>query len=188
MPFIRPGRKKGVVLQNLLFPDADFPPDRQRFTPVELADNKIFNLTSDHVFRSNLDEAALQAYLEKDADKVAFACIELSDNAAGGHPVSLEHLGKLKTILSQYQLPLVIDGTRVLENARYLIEQEPACAGKSTWQLARELLGHGDAVIVSLAKDFCINKGGLVATNDQALHKKIQAAFAAARHRPGCVG
>ena len=40
--------------------------------------------------------------------------------------------------------------------------------------MVREILSCADAVIGSLTKDFCVNKGGIVATNDAALFSRLQ--------------
>ena len=80
----------------------------------------------------------------------------------------------VKALLAAHSIPLVIDGTRVVENAQFLIEQEKEHAGKSLWAVAREILSCADVVIGSLTKDFCVNKGGLIATNDDKLFQRLQ--------------
>src|SRR5262249_25295947 len=110
----------------------------------------------------------------QDPSAIAFVCIEVGNNAAGGHPVSMQHLKNVKAFLAQYSIPLVIDGTRVVENAQFLIEKEQECAGKSIRAVAREMLSCADAVIGSLTKDFCVNKGGIIATNDGKLLQSLQ--------------
>ncbi|HYD80793.1 MAG TPA: thioester reductase domain-containing protein [Paucimonas sp.] len=172
--FYRAWPRKGVVPQNLLFPTTIFHQIDKGFSPRELPHPEVFKLDSKEAYKGNLDLAALQEQLERDAAAVSMVCIEISNNAAGGHPVSIEHLKQVKSLLAGHAIPLVIDGTRVLENARFLIENEREYAGRSVWQVAREILGHADAVVVSLAKDFCVTGGGLIATNDAAFARTLQ--------------
>ncbi|MES2824542.1 MAG: SDR family NAD(P)-dependent oxidoreductase [Pseudomonadota bacterium] len=166
--------KKGVVLQNLLFPTGIFQQIDKGFTPRELPHPEVFRLESDELYKGNLAWSSLQEQVAQYANDIAFVCIEVSDNAAGGHPVSVQHLKQVKHLLNQYSIPLIIDGTRILENAQLVIESEKEYAGKTIWAVAQEIFSYADIVIGSLAKDFCVNKGGLIATNDENLFAKLQ--------------
>lgn len=171
--FYRALSTHGVVLQNLLFPTAIFHQIDKGFTPRELPVPEVFQLGSQELYKGNLDLTALRMQLATDAGSVGLVCIELSDNAAGGYPVSLAHLTQLKAALSGRGIPLAMDATRVLENALFIIEHEKEHAGRSVWEVVREILSFADVVLVSLAKDFCF-KGGLIATNDTGLFQRLQ--------------
>ncbi len=172
--FFKSWTKKGKVIQNLLFPTAIFSQIENGFLPLELPHDTVFDLKSEEIFKGNLKWDTFEEQLIKEANSISLVAIELSDNAAGGAPVSLGHLKKVKKLLIKYSVPLVIDGTRVLENAKFIIEHEKGYERKSLWKVAKEIFSVADAVWVSLAKDFCVNKGGIVATNNEALFKKLQ--------------
>lgn len=172
--FCKAWPKKGAVLQNLLFPTGIFHQIDKGFTPVELPHPEVFRLNSGEVYKGNLDWEAFEKRVEQDRDAIAFVCIEVCDNAAGGYPVAMQHLRQVKALLSEYSIPLVIDGTRVLENAGFLIERETEYARQTVWEVAREILSCADAVVASLTKDFCVDKGGLIATNDESLFERLQ--------------
>ena len=172
--FYRAWARKGIVLQNLLFPTTIFHQIDKGFTPKELPHAAIFRLDSQELYKGNLNWEGLQQQVAENHQSIALVCIELSDNATGGCPVSLEHLRKVKALLVEHSIRLVMDATRVLENARFLIENETECAGRTVWQVTREILGYADAIVVSLAKDFCA-KAGLIATNDTKLFHAIEA-------------
>jgi acyl transferase domain-containing protein/tryptophanase/SAM-dependent methyltransferase len=172
--FFKAWPKKGVVLQNLLFPSTIFHQIDKGFTPKELPCCGLFDLNSQEQYKGNMDWEALQAQVAQDSGAIALACIEVSNNAAGGTPVSLQHLKNIKALLAQHSIPLVLDVTRIIENAQFLIEQDPKCAGKSVWTVAREALSLADAIIGSLSKDFCVNKGGIIATNDAKLFHRVE--------------
>jgi len=171
--FYRAWPKKGIVLQNLLFPTAIFHQIDQGFTPRELPHPQVFRLDSKELYKGELDWPALQAQIEADQQSISLVCIELSDNAAGGQPVSMQHLRRVKELLAGKCIALVMDATRILENAQFLIENDGALAGRTIWEVVRDIVSHADAVIVSLAKDFCV-KGGLIATNDGKLFHTLQ--------------
>ena len=172
--FYQSWENKGRVLQNLLFPTAIAHQISNGFQPVEIPCSEIYNIKSDNIFKGELDLQILQNELLENNEKIVLACVELSDNAAGGYPVSMKHLKAIKASLEEFSIPLVMDVTRILENALFIINNEEGYSGKDIWQVVRELTGNADSIIVSLAKDFGVNKGGLVATNDQSLFNKMQ--------------
>lgn len=166
--------KKGVVLQNLLFPTGIYHQIDNGFTPCELPDASVFEAGGSEPFKGNLSWDGLQAAIAQHGSAISFVCIEVGNNAAGGQPVSISHLRQVKDLLARHAIALVIDCTRILENAQLLIEREPEQAGKSIWVVAREILAFADVLVGSLAKDFCINKGGLIATSDESLLRRLQ--------------
>ena len=172
--FFKAWPKKGIVPQNLLFPSTIFHQIDQGFTGREMPHPSLFDPASPEPYKGNLDLTALQSELAQNRDTIALVCIEVGNNAAGGQPVSMQHLRNVKTLLAKYSVPLVLDATRVVENARLLIEREQEYAGKSVWTVVREMLSHADAVIGSLTKDFCVNKGGIIATSDARLFQRLQ--------------
>jgi tryptophanase len=172
--FFKAWPQKGAVPQNLLFPSTIFHQIDNGFTTLELPHPAVFDLNSHEKYKGNMNWEALQAQVAQSPDAIAFVCIEANDNAAGGYPLSLQHLSKIKSLLVPHSIPLVIDGTRVVENAQFLMEQEPECANKSLWTVVREIFSCADAVIGSLTKDFCVSKGGIIATNDSKLLHRIE--------------
>lgn len=167
--------RKGRVPQNILFPSTIYHQIDKGFSPREMPAAAVFDLQADTPFKGDLDLTALQAEIAAYGADIGYVCIELTDNAAGGGAVSLAHLGQVKALLAPQRIPLVLDATRVLENALVVIEHDPEWREAPLWQVAEALLSQADAVVASLAKDFCVNKGGLIATNDQALHDRLQA-------------
>ncbi len=172
--FFKAWPKKGLSLANLLFPSTIFHQIDNGFDVRELPHPALFDLNSREPYKGNMNWDTLQAQVAHDPRAIAFACLEVGNNAAGGSPVSMQHLREVKALLAKHSIPLVLDGTRVVENAQLLLEQEKECAGKSLWTVVRETLSHADAVIGSLTKDFCVNKGGIIATNDVKLLHRLQ--------------
>ena len=173
--FCQAWEKKGRVPQNILFPSTIFHQIDKGFSPLEIPVAAVFDLQSDQPFKGDIDLPALQAEIEAHAAQIGYVCIELTDNAGGGGAVSLSHLKQVKALLQKHRIPLVLDATRVLENALVILDHDPEWQNASLWQVSEALLSQADAVVASLAKDFCVNKGGLIATNDQALHDRLQA-------------
>ncbi|TVZ38727.1 thioester reductase-like protein [Alteromonadaceae bacterium 2753L.S.0a.02] len=164
---------KGEVLQTLLFPTNIYHQIDNGFTPVELPAQSLYDLTGESIYKANIDLDAVGQRLEKGSSTIAYVCVELSGNASGGYPVELSHLQTLKTLLTKYNIPLVLDATRVVENALLLLEAGDA-SSNNVWQVVASLCAQADVLIASLAKDFCVNRGGLIATNDPALFERLE--------------
>jgi acyl transferase domain-containing protein/tryptophanase/SAM-dependent methyltransferase len=165
---------QGTILQNLLFPSSIFNEIDKGFTIEELPHPAVFDLNSREQFKGNMDWKALQSRIAQAPGSIALACIEVANNAAGGSPVSMQHLRDVKALLAKHGIPLLIDGTRILENSQLLIEQDKECAGKDVWAVTRETFALADAVFASLTKDFCVPKGGIIATNDSKLFQRFE--------------
>ncbi len=177
--FCQAWEKKGRVPQNILFPSTLYHQIDNGFSPKELPAAAVTDLQSNTPFKGDIDLAALKAELDAHGAEIGYVCIELTDNAAGGGAVSLSHLKQVRALLDgcrdRHPVSLVLDATRVVENAFVVIEHDPEWADATPWQVVEALLSQADVVIASLAKDFCVDKGGLIATNDRALHDRLQA-------------
>lgn len=172
--FYRAWPRKGVVLQNLLFPTNLFHQIDNGFTPRELPKASVFALDARKTDKAELDLDAVRAALADAAD-IAMVCVEVCNNASGGQPVSVSHLRALAALLAPHGIPLVVDATRVLDNVS---TAEPRRTGAAMWDAVRELLACADVVIASLPKNFGVCSGGLVATRDATLHARLQAVAA----------
>lgn len=171
--FCQAMQRQGVVLGNLLFPTTIFHQIDKGFAPRELPNSAVFRRDARELYKGNMDLALLREQVAQHGSEVAYVCIELNNNAAGGYPVAEDHLRKVKALLEKHAIPLVIDATRVIENARFLIDNEAEYANRTVWDVVRALLGHADAIVVSLAKDFCVS-GGMIASHDQQLMARVR--------------
>ncbi|XOV79532.1 MAG: SDR family NAD(P)-dependent oxidoreductase [Aestuariibacter sp.] len=165
-----------LVPQNLLFPTWLFALVEQGFEPLELPSSQIFQLQEGNPAtpdKAGIDLTALTENLAKKNSSIAFVCLELNANACGGHACSFEHLKAVKRLTQKAKVPLVFDATRVLEHANSLL-QRGECQG-DIWDVVKDILALADAITVSLAKDFGMDVGGLVASNDEALIKRVRA-------------
>ncbi|MDQ3510412.1 MAG: beta-eliminating lyase-related protein, partial [Pseudomonadota bacterium] len=172
--FCQAWEKKGRVPQNILFPSTIFHQIDKGFSPREMPSKAAFDLHSAEPYTGNIDLSALQAEIDGHGADIGYVCIELTDNAAGGGCVSLPHLKQVKGLLEKQGISLVLDATRVVENALVIAQHDPDWRAAPLWEIVAALLSQADVVVASLAKDFCVNKGGLIATNDQALHARLQ--------------
>jgi tryptophanase len=119
------------------------------------------DIYSETRFKGNMDIGKLAHIIEtKGAANIPFCMITVTNNAAGGQPVSMENIKLVKEILKKYHIPLIIDACRFAENSYFVKEYEPGFADWSLGEIAKEMFALADAATMSAKKDGLANIGG----------------------------
>ncbi len=85
---------------------------------------------------------------------------------AGGQPISLANLHKVRALCNEHGIRIIHDATRVAENAYFIKEREPGYADKSIAEIVLEICGLTDGCTMSAKKDALVNIGGFLALNE----------------------
>jgi tyrosine phenol-lyase len=129
----------------------------------------------DHPFKGNVDLGKLQRLIDECISRwgkehgprhIAYIHLEGCVNMAGGQPFSMENLKALQAVSRQYGIPLLLDATRLVENAYFIQQREPAYREKKIAEIVREIGGLTDGCTMSSKKDHLVNIGGFLALND----------------------
>ncbi len=118
-------------------------------------------------FKGNMDIERLEAAIkEHGADKIGLVVMTITNNSAGGQPVSMQNMRDVSAICKKYGIPLDIDAARYAENAFFIQRDEKGYQDKSIKEIIREMFSYGDTFTMSAKKDAIVNMGGMLGVKD----------------------
>lgn len=127
-----------------------------------------------HPFKGNMDLAALEALLAKEHARIPLVCLTITNNSAGGQPVSMANIRGVRALCDQYKKPFFLDGARFAENAYFIKTREPGYAERSVRSIAEEAFRLADGCWISAKKDGLVNIGGLMAFKDDGIYEPLR--------------
>jgi len=138
--------------------------------------DECFDTENYHPFKGNFDVIRLEEMiLDKGKENIAGIIFTITNNSAGGQPVSMENLNKVAEIARKYNITILIDGARYAENAYFVKSREKGYENKSIREIAREVFDLADIFLMSSKKDGLCNIGGLIAIkNDTDFYNKCR--------------
>ena len=127
-------------------------------------------------FKGNIDIQGLRAFIDEvGADKVGVIIMTITNNTAGGQPVSMGNIRETSKVANEYGIPMIIDAARFAENAYFIKTREPGYADKSIIEITREAFSYASAFTMSAKKDAIVNIGGLIGVkDDEELFRAVQ--------------
>lgn len=143
---------------------------------IDVVIKECFELDRYHPFKGNFDLKELDEQIQAvKAENVAGIIMTITNNSAGGEPVSLENMIGVRDLAQKYHIPVIIDGARYAENAYFIKEREAAYRALTIREIARRQFDQGDIFLMSAKKDGLVNIGGLIAIkNDRQLFETCQ--------------
>lgn len=126
-------------------------------------------------FKGNMDLGKLEDVLKAHpAEKIPAVVLTVTNNTAGGQPVSMENIRGVSDLCRKYGVKLLMDSARFAENAYFIKTREPGYADKSIKEIAREMYSYADYMTMSAKKDGIVNIGGFLAFRDEKDMQKCQ--------------
>ena len=184
------GRGAEHMISKILIKPGDFIPGNMYFTTTrlhqELAGGTFVDVIIDeahdpmnlHPFKGNVDLQKLEDLVKKvGASKIPYISVAGTVNMAGGQPVSMENLRQVRQYCQKHGIRVIIDATRLIENAYFIKVREKEFQDKSIAEILRELCSYSDGCTMSGKKDLLVNIGGFL-----ALHEHEQEVFEEARN------
>ena len=133
------------------------------------------NTTCLYPFKGNVDLDKLEALIKRvGPQSIAYVSLAGTVNMAGGQPVSMANVRALRELCDRYDLLLLLDATRMVENALFIQEKEEGYADTSIAAILKEFCGYTDGAWMSAKKDNLVNIGGWLAVNDPELFDTLR--------------
>ncbi len=174
------GRGAEHIVSEMLIGGGDEVPGNMYFTTTrlhqELAGGEFVDVIVDeahdpqsrHPFKGDVDIDKLEKVIER-AERVPYLSIAGTVNMAGGQPISLVNLRKVREVADRHGIMVVFDATRAVENAWFIKEREPSCADMTVAEILRAMCDLTDACTMSAKKDSLVNIGGWIGLRDPEL-------------------
>jgi tryptophanase len=118
-------------------------------------------------FKGNMDVTRLEQLVkEKGPENVGLVVMTITNNSAGGQPVSMSNMMETSKVCKKYNIPLCIDGARYAENAYFIKRDDLKYKDTSIQEIVREIFSYADYFTMSAKKDGIVNMGGLIGVKD----------------------
>lgn len=118
-------------------------------------------------FKGNMDLVEMEKIiLDKGAENIGLVVMTITNNSAGGQPVSMQNMREVSAMCHKYNIPLDIDAARYAENAYFVKRDEPECQNMSIKEIVRNMFDLADMCTMSAKKDTIVNMGGMIGIKD----------------------
>ncbi|MDP2958554.1 MAG: tryptophanase [Longimicrobiales bacterium] len=121
------------------------------------------------VFTGNLDLPRLEETLQGGGVPL----VDVQAFADGQHPISLKNLRGVRELADRHGARLVLDGSRIIENAWYIQRHEGAQADRDIRSLVRQMVKTSHILQLDGAQDPKANAGGILTTDNPADHERF---------------
>jgi tyrosine phenol-lyase len=162
---VKPGM---VVPNNIHFDTTRANVEHQQAEALDCVVKEAYDPQCELPFKGNMDLVRLEAAINRAGrERIPLVMLTITNNSAGGQPVSMENVRKTREVVDRYRIPLIFDACRFAENCYFIKEREPGYGDKSVRDIARELFSYGDGCTMSAKKDGLVNIGGFLALNNE---------------------
>lgn len=174
------GRAAENVLFSLLVKEGDVVPGNSHFdttkghiefrkaTAIDCTIDEAFDTACEHPFKGNIDLNKLEkVYKTYPKEKIPFVVVTVTNNTAGGQPVSLQNMRDVYQLSKKYGIQVLFDSARFAENAYFLKLREKECTGLSIKQIVLKMYENADMATMSSKKDAIVNMGGFIGFNNE---------------------
>lgn len=164
---IKPGQ---YVAGNMYFTTTRFHQEKNGATFVDIVRDEAHDAGLKVPFKGDIDLNKLAKLIEeKGADNIAYICLAVTVNLAGGQPVSMANMRAVHEMTRQYGIKIFYDATRCVENAYFIKEQEAGYENSSIKDIVHEMFSYADGCTMSGKKDCLVNIGGFLCMNDDEM-------------------
>ena len=176
------GRGAENILSRIAIKPGQYVPGNMYFTTTryhqeanggifhDIIQDQAHDAAADIPFKGNVDLDKLDALVGKvGAENIAYVCVAVTVNLAGGQPVSMANLRAVADYCRARGIRVFMDATRCVENAYFIREQEAGYQETPIAAIVKEMFSYADGCTMSGKKDCITNIGGFLCLNDEEL-------------------
>lgn len=128
-------------------------------------------------FKGNMDIDKLEKLIiDHGSENIGLIVMTITNNSAGGQPVSMKNIKETAEICKKYDIHLNIDAARYAENAYFIKKREDGYEDTSIKDIVKEMFSYADSFTMSAKKDTIVNMGGLLGIKeDKELFQDLKA-------------
>ena len=143
---------------------------------VDLVTEEAMNISDYADFKGNMDTVSLKEYIQKTGrDNIAMIIMTITNNSAGGQPVSISNIRETREIANEFGITMIIDAARYAENAYFIKQREEEFKDCTINEIIKTMFSYADAFTMSCKKDAIVNMGGLIGIRDnEDLYIKVK--------------
>ncbi|MCU6352430.1 tyrosine phenol-lyase [Morganella morganii] len=161
---IKPGQ---YVAGNMYFTTTRYHQEKNGATFIDIVRDEAHDAGLNVKFKGNIDIKKLEKLIaEKGAENIAYICLAVTVNLAGGQPVSMANMREVRQLCDKHGIKVFYDATRCVENAYFIKEQEEGFEDVSIKDIVHEMFSYADGCTMSGKKDCLVNIGGFLCMND----------------------
>ncbi len=188
MPYFLPthqGRAAENVIFSTILKEGDIVPGNSHFdttkghiefrraTAIDCTIDAAADTQRELPFKGEMDLEKLEGVLKKyPKEKIPCVVLTITNNTAGGQPVSMRNIKGTAELCRRYGVPLLIDSARFAQNAYFIKTREEGYADKTIKEIVREIYSYADIMTMSAKKDGVVNMGGLLAMRSEELFRR----------------
>ncbi|MDA8504476.1 tyrosine phenol-lyase [Citrobacter sp. Awk 2] len=164
---IKPGQ---YVAGNMYFTTTRYHQEKNGAVFFDIVRDEAHDAGLNIAFKGDIDLKKLQKLIdEKGAENIAYICLAVTVNLAGGQPVSMANMRAVRELTAAHGIKVFYDATRCVENAYFIKEQEQGFENKSIAEIVHEMFSYADGCTMSGKKDCLVNIGGFLCMNDDEM-------------------
>jgi len=177
--------RSGTHHFKLLIKPGDFVPGNMYFTTtrlhqelagatfVDVIIDEAHDSQSTHPFKGNMDLQKAGRHHQKSWREEDFVCHCRGDSEyGGGQPISMDNLRQIRALTAKYNIKVILDATRAVENAYFIKVREKGYEKKSIAEILKEMCSYSDGATMSGKKDLLVNIGGFLRSTITPCSKK----------------
>ena len=168
--------KGKIALSNMFFDTTRAHVELTGAKALDLVTPEALTPSVPYPFKGNMNTERLEkTILELGKEKIGVVVMTITNNSAGGQPVSIANMAETAAICQKFKIPLCIDGARFSENAYFIKKREPGYQQASIKDITKKFYSFADMFIMSAKKDAIVNIGGLSGIkNNETLIQQVK--------------